>query len=131
MQIKDEANAVTSAQWHCREDEPVWNAIRVHHIDWALAINAEKFSRGQNGEATVLDNVGADPRPLVTLHRLAVELRAVELATSRIAITLKGDDADVPAGGNRSAGGATNAWVFIYVGVHHECQVWHGSPRLL
>jgi hypothetical protein len=39
VQIKDQADAVAPAQWQCREDEPVWNAIRVDHIDWALAVN--------------------------------------------------------------------------------------------
>jgi hypothetical protein len=92
----------------------------VHHINPALAVNAEKFSRGQDGEATVLNDVGADPRPLVSLNGLAVELGAVELTSCRIAVALQGDDADLPPGSDRGAGGATNAWVFIYIGVHHE-----------
>jgi hypothetical protein len=57
---------------------------------------------------------------LVSLDRLAVELGTVKFATSRIAVTLEGDDADMPASGDRGAGGATNARVLIYVGVHHE-----------
>jgi hypothetical protein len=68
---------------------------------------------------------------LVSLDRLAVELGTIKFATSRIAVTLEGDDADMPAGGNGGAGGATDARVLIYVGVHHECQVRHGSPHLL
>jgi hypothetical protein len=68
---------------------------------------------------------------LVPLNGLAVELSAVELASCGIALALQGDDADVPPGGDRGAGRTTNARIFIYVGVHHECQVWHGSPRLL
>jgi hypothetical protein len=67
----------------------------------------------------------------VPLNGLAVELGTVELTSCGIAVTLKGDDADVPAGGDGGAGGAANARIFIYVRVHHECQVWHGSPRLL
>jgi hypothetical protein len=90
------------------------------HIDSVLAVNAEKFSRGQDGEAAVLNDVGADPRPLVPLYGLPVELGAVELTSCRITVALQGDDADVPAGSDRGAGGATNAWVFIYIGVHHE-----------
>jgi hypothetical protein len=120
VKIQDQTDAVPSAEWKCREDEPVWNAVRVHHIDWALAVNAEKFSRGQHGEASVLHDVGTDPRSLMALDWLAVELRAIELAVSRIAVTLQGDDADVPAGGDRGSGGATNAWILIYIGVHHE-----------
>ena len=122
---------MASAQRHCREDEPVWNAIRVNHSDRPLAINAEKFPSGQHSDATILHNIGADPRPLMSLNGLAVELGAVEFTSCGIAVALQGDDADVPAGGNRGAGGAANARIFIYVRVHHECQVWHGSPRLL
>jgi hypothetical protein len=131
VKIENQADSMASAQRYCREDEPVWNAIRVHHINEALAVNAEKFTSGQRSEATVLNNVGADPRPLMSLNRLPVELGAVEFATCGIAVALERDDADVPPGGDRGADGATNAWVFIYVRVHHECQVWHESPRLL
>jgi hypothetical protein len=67
----------------------------------------------------------------MSLDWLAVELGTIEFASCGIAVALQGDDADMPAGGDRGAGGATNARIFIYVGVHHECQVWHGSPRLL
>jgi hypothetical protein len=122
---------VTSSQWNCREGEPVRNAIRVDHIDRAFTVNAEQFTCGQHSEATVLNDVGADPRPLVPLNGLAVELGTVELTSCGIAVALQGDDADVPPGGDRSTGRATNARIFVYVGVHHECQVWHGSPRLL
>jgi hypothetical protein len=120
VQVEDEADAVAPAQWHCREDKPVRNAVRVHHIDSVLAVNAEKFSRSQDGEAAVLNDVGADPRPLVPLYGLPVELGAVELTSCRITVALQGDDADVPAGGDRGSGGATNAWILIYIGVHHE-----------
>jgi hypothetical protein len=103
----------------------------VNHINRALAVNLQKRACGQHSEATVLNDVGADPRPLISLNGLAVELGTVELASCGIAVALQGDNADVPAGGDRGAGGAANARIFIYVGVHHECQVWHGSPRLL
>ena len=42
MEIEDQADAVASAQRHCREGEPVWNAIRVNHINRALAVNLEQ-----------------------------------------------------------------------------------------
>jgi hypothetical protein len=90
------------------------------HIDRMLAVNAEKFSRGQHGEATILNDVGADPRPLVSLNGLAIELGAVQLTSCRIAVALQRDNADLPPGSDRGACGATNAWIFIYVGVHHE-----------
>jgi hypothetical protein len=57
----------------------------------------------------------------MSLNGLSIELGAVEFASCGIAVALQGDNADVPAGGDRSAGGATNARIFIYVGVHHEC----------
>jgi hypothetical protein len=101
------------------------------HINRAFAINAKQLARCQYRKAAVLNDVGADPRPLMPLNGLSVELGAVELTACGITVALQGDDAHVPAGGDRGAGGATNARVFIYVGVHHECQVWHGSPRLL
>jgi hypothetical protein len=122
---------VASAQRHCREDKPVWNAIRVNHIDPSLAVNAEEFAGGEHSKPPVLNHVGADPRSLVALDWLTVELGPIEFASCRIAVALQADDADVPAGGDCGAGGATNARIFIYVRVHHECQVWHGSPRLL
>jgi hypothetical protein len=131
VQVKDQADAVSTAQWECREDEPVRDAIGVNDVDRMIAVDAEQLARGQHSEATVLNDVGADPRPLMSLNGLAVELGAVEFASCGIAVALQGDDADVPAGGNRGAGGAANARIFIYVRVHHECQVWHGSPRLL
>jgi hypothetical protein len=101
------------------------------NVDRMLAVNAQQLACGQHSEATVLHNVGADPRPLMSLNRLAVELCAIELATSRIAITLKGDDADPPTGGDCGTSGAANARVLIDIRMHYECQVWHGLPRLL
>jgi hypothetical protein len=120
VKIQDQTDAMATAQWECREDEPVRDAVGMDHIDRLFAINAEQFACGQNGESAVLDDVGANPRPLMALDWLAVELRPIKLATSRIAVTLQGDDADPPSGGNGGAGGATNAWVLIYIGVHHE-----------
>lgn len=67
----------------------------------------------------------------MALHRLSVELGPIKFTTSWIAVTLQGDDADLPAGGDSGTGGAANARIFINVRVHHECQVWHGLPRLL
>ena len=67
----------------------------------------------------------------MSLDWLAVELGAIKFATSRIAVTLEGDDADMPTGGNGGAGRASDARILVYVGVHHECQVRHGSPHLL
>ena len=122
---------MASSQWNCREGEPVRNAIRVDHINRSLTVNAEQFACGQHGEAAVLNHVGADPGPLVPLDRLSVELSAVKLAPCRITVTLKGDDADVPPSGDRGAGGPPDARIFIYVRVHHECQVRHELPRLL
>ena len=131
MKIQDQPDAVPAAEWECREDEPVWDAIGVDDVDRMIAVDAEQLACGQHSEATVLNHVGADPRPLVPLNGLAVELGTVEFTSCGIAVALQGDDADPPTGGNRGAGGAANARIFIYVGVHHECQVWHGSPRLL
>ena len=131
MKVQNQTDAVSATQRECCEDEPVRDAVGMDHIDRLCAINAEQFACGQNGESAVLNDVGADPRPLMALDWLAVELRPIKLATSRIAVTLQGDDADPPSGGNGGAGGAANPWIFIYVRVHHECQVWHESPRLL
>jgi hypothetical protein len=101
------------------------------HINRAFAINAQQFACCQYREAAIFNDVSADSRPLVSLDWLAVELGAIEFATSRISVTLEGDDADLPAGGNGGTSGATNARILIYVRVHHECQVRHGSPHLL
>jgi hypothetical protein len=131
VQIKNEADAVASAQRHGGEDEPVWNAIRMDYINRAFAINAKQLARCHHREAAVLNDVGADSRPLISLDRLAVELGAIKFATNKIAVTLEGDDADMPAGGNGGTGGATDARILIDVGVHYECQVRHGSPHLL
>ena len=73
-------------------------------VDRMIAVDAEQFTSGQHSEATVLNHVGADPRPLVPLNGLAVELGAVELTSCGIAVALQGDDADPPTGGNRGAG---------------------------
>ena len=131
VKIEDQPDAVPTAEWECRKDEPVRDAVGVDDVDRMIAVNAEQLACGQHSEATVLNHVGADPSPLVALNGLAVELGTVEFTSCGIAVTLKGDDADLPAGGDGGAGGAANAWIFIYVRVHHECQVWHGLPRLL
>ena len=75
------------------------------HIDRAFAVNLQKRACGQHSEATVLNDVGADPRPLVPLNGLAVELGTVEFTSCGIAVTLKGDDADVPARSAAPGGG--------------------------
>ena len=131
MKVQNQTDAVSAAEWECREDEPVRDAIGMDDVDRMIAVDAEQLTSGQHSESPVLNDVGADPRPLMALDWLAVELRPIKLATSRIAVTLQGDDADPPSGGNDGAGGAANPWIFIYVRVHHECQVWHESPRLL
>ena len=131
MKVQNQTDAVSATQRECCEDEPVWDAIGVDDVDRMIAVDAEQLACGQHSEATVLNHVGADPRPLVPLNGLAVELGTVEFTSCGIAVALQGDDADPPTGGNRGAGGAANARIFIYVGVHHECQVWHGSPHLL
>jgi hypothetical protein len=88
VKIEDQADAVAPAQRQCREDEPVWNAIRVDHINRSLTVNAEQFACGQHGEAAVLNHVGADPGSLVPLDWLSVELGAVELTACGIAVAL-------------------------------------------
>jgi hypothetical protein len=108
------------AEWECREDEPVRDAVGMDDVDRMIAVDAEQLACSEYGKTAVLHDVGADPRSLMALDWLTVELGSIEFATSWIAVTLQGDDAHVPAGGDRGAGGATNARVLIYIGVHHE-----------
>jgi hypothetical protein len=59
------------------------------HINRAFAINAKQLARRHHREAAVFNHVGADPRPLMPLNGLSVELGAIKFATRRIAVTLE------------------------------------------
>ena len=82
MEIKDQPDAVSAAEWKCREDEPVRNAVCMDNVDGMLAVDAQQLTCGKDRESTVLHDVGADPRPLMSLNWLAVELCTIELATT-------------------------------------------------
>jgi hypothetical protein len=115
VEVQDQTDAVSATQRECCEDEPIRNTVGVDDVDRMIAVDAEQLTSGQHSESPVLNDVGADARPLMPLNGLAVELGTVELTSCGIAVALQGDDADVPAGGNRGAGGAANARIFIYV----------------
>ena len=59
------------------------------HINRAFAINAKQLARCHHREAAVFNHVGADPRPLMPLNGLSVELGAVELASCGVTVTLE------------------------------------------
>jgi hypothetical protein len=97
MKVQNDWHSRTLTQRGRGKDEPVRNAIHVHHRDGRSGVNLmQRRSRGQR-KSCVFNQVGEEASPLPSLNRQPMNPRSIYDTARFVGGSLQGENVDLPS----------------------------------